>query len=200
MKVKILWSSFFKRGILKNKHEPDYSNILISGFQGSGKTFYAIDYVYRNFRDKHIYSNIKSLDSSIFNVTYFTKIDEIIYNQEEETVFIIDEISAKYTKESRTDQRFYRWLQQSRKRKRIVILITQEYKEVPSWLRRPIKYLYITSKLPFTPFFYTTKCDAQHMSLDENMEWTAPPLYLLIYKRTRLVSQLYDTYEPIEEL
>lgn len=201
LKVKIQWNTLFSRGIRKNKNDYDYGNMLISGFQGSGKTYYAVDYVYRNFRDKHIYTNILSLDNSKFNVTYFKSIEEIVSNQEENSVFIIDEISARYTKESRTDQQFYRWLQQSRKRKRIVILITQEFKEVPTWLRRPIKYLYITKKVPLIPsIFCTTKCDAQSMSLDENMEWTAPPLYLLFYKRTRKISLLYDTYEPIEQL
>lgn len=200
MKIKIQWKSFFQRGIRKKPNEYEYTNILISGFQGSGKTYYAIDYVYRNFKNRHIYTNIQSLNNKIFNVTYFTKINDIIYNQEENCVFIIDEISAKYTKESKTDQSFYRWLQQSRKRKRIVLLITQEFKEVPTWLRRPVQYIFMTGKFPFTPFFITYKCDAQHMTLDENMEWCAPRLYCIVYKRTRFISSLYDTYEPITDL
>lgn len=78
-----------------------------------------------------IYTNVHSLKIPGYNINYFDTADELYYNTEEYCIFLIDEISRKWDKNSKTDKQFYAWLNQSRKRKRIVIMITQEWRELP---------------------------------------------------------------------
>ena len=59
-------------------------------------------------------------------------------------------LSKKYTKDSHIDKAFYSWLQQSRKHNRQVYLITQEYLQVPQWLRGVANLVYTTKKISYT--------------------------------------------------
>lgn len=113
-------------------------------------------------------------------------------------VFVIDELSKKYTKECKQDRSFYSWLQQSRKRRRTTLLITQEYIQIPFWLRGIARYVYTTTKLAFFPLFKTYK---GYAVLDEQTkEWTIDPLETYIYKRNKIIGSFYDTMEPIQTL
>lgn len=172
---------------------------LITGYQGTGKTYLAvyIDYKYLE-KDRTIYTNIKSLLIPGRDIRYFEKIDEIVNNIEMDRIFIIDEISKKYTKECKQDQLFYSWLQQSRKRRRTVLLITQEYLQVPIWLRGVARYVYTTTKLPVLPLFVTYKGYA--VLDEETKEWNVQPEERYIYKRNKYICNFYDTMEPINTL
>lgn len=131
-------------------------------------------------------------------IEYFEKIDDIVNNIEEDRVFVIDEISKKYTKECKQDKLFYSWLQQSRKRRRTTILITQEYLQIPIWLRGVARYVYTTSKIILLPIFKTYKGYA--VLDEETKEWTVQPEEVYIYKRNKIITKLYDTMEPINTL
>lgn len=173
----------------------------ISGVQGSGKTYYAVEMAKNLAKDYTIYTNIKSLKVKHKN---FDKIEEVYNNFEQKTLYIIDEISSKYQKETRTDKPFYRWLQQTRKRKSIVILITQEWKEVPTWLRRPVK-VQITTQRAFlssiTGVFKTIYGDGENLVYDkEEQEYICPTLKTVYHKRNKTIADLYDTFEPIADL
>ena len=173
----------------------------VSGFQGSGKTYYGV-FLANQLKDKYkIFTNIHSLALPHEN---FTKISEAYTNFDKKTLFLIDEISNKYRRETPTDQNFYRWLQQSRKRKSITILITQEWKELPTWLRRPVKVHITTSRLPlsnFTGLFRTVYGDGENLHWDkEENEYVCPPIKTIIHKRNMRIAGLYDTFEPIAEL
>lgn len=198
-KVEIKTKTFLQKGI--NTKEGPWCNIMISGFQGSGKTYLAVmllkDYV-KKMRFNTIKTNIHSLKIKGQLIEYFDKLEEVWDDYEANSIYIIDEISKRYTKNSPQEKKFFSWLQQSRKRGRIVILITQEWKEVPMWLRRPIRYIYSTRKLPFTSLFITRKGDALNMECNPNtLEWECPTLYTIIYKRTKDVASCYDTFEPV---
>lgn len=173
----------------------------ISGFQGTGKTYYAVALANEINKDKvEIITNIHSLKLPHKN---FTKLEEITNNFEQHKLYIIDEISSKYTKESRTDQKFYRWLQQSRKRKSIVIMITQEWKEVPTWLRRPVSVHIQTQPTLFSwlGFYATVWGDGKNLKYDkEEGEYICPPIKKIITKRNKRLASLYDTLEPIPDL
>lgn len=194
----ILVDTFFKKGVHDIKD--DWGVSLISGPQGSGKNYLAtllLKYQYKNIKIK---TNVSSLKISQ-NIEYFTKIDDIVDDIEEHVIYLIDEISKKYDKTTKTDKQFYAWLQQSRKRHRVVLLITQELKEVPMWLRRPIRFTYTTKKIPLLPLFYTVKGDGINLTLNtETMEWECPKICSFIYKRNKCITDLYDTYEPISDL
>lgn len=194
VKIKIDFKSFFQRGV-KSLND-DFGIFLITGYQGSGKTWYSI-YLMEKEKNRTIYTNIKSYKSKKNNVVYFDTIDEIIENTEKNCIFLIDEVSKRYTKDSKQDLKFYSWLQQSRKNNRYVYLITQEYIQVPMWLRGIANKVYTTSKLSFLPLFKTS---LGVPVLNENYEWDIDVFAFVIYKRTKKISACYDTLETINNL
>lgn len=198
-KYDIRLNTFLKPGI-RQKENP-WGVYTITGFQGSGKTYFAVYLLKSMKNDYKIYTNIRSLKIPNKKITYFTKIEEITNNIEQNKIFVIDEISKKYTKNSPQDKLFYSWLQQSRKRGRIVILLTQEWKEVPMWLRRPVRFMYSTRKLGMLPIFITSIGDALNCTYNvDTNEWECPVINYIVYKRTKSISSMYDTFEPINEL
>lgn len=199
---KIKWSTLRKKS--PKPISDEWFNAVICGPQGSGKTYLAVYLatLQSKNRCKYIKTNIKSLKLKGYEVRYFEKIQEIYKDTDNNCIYIIDEVSRKYDKSSRTDTNFYAWLMQSRKRCRIVYLITQEFKELPMWIRRPLKRSYSTKPLLFFKnIFITTIGDAENMILDkDSLEWTCPPLRFLIYKRNKCIADSYDTFEPINQL
>lgn len=172
---------------------------FITGYQGSGKTFLAVYMLVKYIEpNRKIYTNIKSLHIPNREIEYFEKIDDIVENIEMDRVFVIDEISKKYTKDCKQDRLFYSWLQQSRKRRRTTLLITQEYIQIPFWLRGIARYVYTTSKMKFLPIFKTYKGFA-YLS-EDTKEWEIDPQEIYIYKRNKYIASYYDTMEPINTL
>lgn len=194
-KTEIDIKSLFKRGI--KKQDEQFYVRLITGYQGTGKTYLGIYLINQLPKGTTIYTNIHSFKNKQYNIKYFRTIDEITNNQELNEVYLIDEISKKYTKDCKQDKQFYSWLQQSRKRKRKVFLITQEYLQVPTWLRGISLYVYTTSKMPVLPLFITY---LGYSELNENLEWVVRPIYTYIYKRNKSIAIQYDTYEPVPTL
>lgn len=194
LKIKIDFKSFFQKGI--KSVQDNFGIYLITGYQGSGKTWYSI-YLMEKEKNKKIYTNIKSYHSTRNDVHYFEKIEDIVNNVEDNCIFLIDEVSKRYTKDSKQDLTFYSWLQQSRKHKRYVYLITQEYIQVPAWLRGIANQIYTTSKVPLLPLFKTS---LGFPVLNENYEWVIDTFAIIFYKRTKKISDLYDTFESINTL
>ena len=147
----------FKSFIQKKmpKVDDDFSIQLITGYQGSGKSYFGVYEIERLFKNRLIKTNIKSFKSRNNRVETFTKIEEIYNDDDDYVVYLIDELSKKYTKNSPQDLKFYSWLQQSRKHKRHVFLITQEYIQVPTWLRGIANIVFVTEKVRFLPLFKT---------------------------------------------
>ena len=199
---RIKWNTFRKKA--PNPISDEWFNAVICGPQGTGKTYLAVYLatLQNKNRCKYIKTNINSLKLDGYDIRYFTKIEEIFRDTDSNCIYIIDEVSRKYDKSSRTDTQFYAWLMQSRKRCRLVYLITQEFKELPMWIRRPLKRSYSTkSFLFFNNIFITTMGDAENMILDKDtLEWTCPPIGFLIYKRNKCITDSYDTFEPINQL
>lgn len=198
-KYDIRFDTFFKKGV--KEVEDSWGVYMITGFQGSGKTYLATYLLSTMLNDYKIATNIKSLNIPGKDIYYFKTIDQITNNIDKNMVFVIDEISKKYTKNSPQDKPFYSWLQQSRKRGRIVILITQEWKEVPMWLRRPVRFMYNTRKLWHLPIYITSIGDGLNTTYNvETNEWECPIIQYIIYKRIKKVAQMYDTFEPVDTL
>lgn len=207
MSTKFYFNTFFKQGVKEDKN--NFGNALVCGFQGSGKTYFAVFWTLEQIKANKSYqvkTNIQSLKIQAEmgenrHVEYFTDLDTIIHDTNQYTIYVIDEVSRKYDKTSKTDKQFYAFLQQSRKMHRIVLLITQELKEVPMWLRRPLRFIYTTERIPFTSLFKTTLSDAQNGTLNKDtLEWEYPILGRFIYKRTKAIASKYDTFEPIATL
>lgn len=200
---KIEFNTFFKKGL--GKCDDRFGVYFVTGRQGSGKTYYAVKLLLAQDEKtcNKVYTNVHSLNIKNRNVCYFKKIDELYENTEEYCIFLIDEISRRYDKNSRTDTQFYAWLNQSRKRKRIVILITQEWRELPMWIRRPVKYMISTKRNFFTKFgIYTTIIgDAENMVFNKDEgEYECPPIKYVYYKRNQSIANMYDTFEAINSL
>lgn len=179
----------------------------ISGKQGTNKTWYAV--FLTTLQDKnllnYIKTNIHSLNIPGYKIEYFTKITEITKDTDEHCIYIIDEISRKYKKNSPCDTDFYGWLNQSRKRKRIVIMITQEWLELPLWLRRPVRFNLTSMRIPIlTSLMGLYRCavgDGYNMTWNKDIgEYECPIILNTIYKRNMYIAGMYDTFEPINEL
>lgn len=196
--TRIYLDTFFKKGI--KSPVDSWGVYYVTGYQGSGKNYFAT-FMANLLDNKKVKTNVHSLKLPNKEMNYFSKLTEILQDTEEYVVYIIDEVSKKYNKNSKPDPDFYAWLQQSRKRKRIVILITQEWKEVPMWLRRPARFMFHTHQLLFFPLFVTTKGDAINQTFNtDTLEWECPLLERYIYKRVKYIADMYDTFEPIQEL
>ena len=195
-RLRIDTKSFFRKSPKKAKDE--FGVFLITGYQGTGKTYFGVYCLYNYFRDLKIKTNIHSLIIPKANIEYFDTIDSIVNDIEPNCIYLIDEISKKYTKECKQDKLFYSWLQQSRKRKRYVYMITQEYLMIPTWLRGVSSVVFTTSKIPLTPLFKTYKGIPY---LDEDTkEWGVRPVSTFIYKRNKFYTDMYDTFEPVSVL
>ena len=198
------FNTFFKKGL--PKIDDRFGVYFITGRQGSGKSYYATYFLsHQNFKDiNKIYTNIKSLKIPNFEIEYFDKITDIYFNTEEHCIFMIDEVARKYNKTSKTDDQFYAWLNQSRKRHRIVLLITQEWRELPMWLRRPAKFMISTYRpaiLGMFGIYCSVVGDAENMVFDKDEgEYNCPPLYYIYYKRIKDIANMYDTFEAVNQL
>lgn len=200
----IRFNTFFKRGL--PKIDDRFGIYFVTGRQGSGKNYYATMLLLQ--QDKRlcnkVYTNVHSLKIPGYNIKYFDRLSDLYYNTEEYCIFLIDEISRKYDKNSKTDTQFYAWLNQSRKRKRIVILITQEWRELPMWIRRPAKYMISTRKTRLLNVFgiYTSVIgDAENLTFNKDEgEYECPPIMKITYKRNKAIANLYDTFEAVNDL
>ena len=183
---KFEFSTFLKKGL--PKIDDRFGCWFVCGRQGSGKNFQAIRLILLQSPKlcNKIYTNVHSLKIPGFKIEYFDKITDIYFNTDEHCIFLIDEVARKYNKNARTDDQFYAWLNQSRKRKRIVILITQEWKELPMWLRRPAKYMFTTYQnglCKLLNLYITSMGDAENMIYDKDEgEYTCPVIKKYLYK------------------
>lgn len=203
-KYDIRLNTVFKKGL--PKVDDRFGVYFVTGRQGSGKTYYAIYLLLQQDKKivNKIYTNIHSLKIDGYDVNYFTSLEEIYFNTEEHCIFVIDELARKFNKNSRTDTQFYGWLNQSRKRKRIVIMITQEWRELPMWIRRPAKFMITTHKtriLYKLGFVTSTVGDAENLVFDKDEgEYTCPPIKYIVYRRNKEIANMYDTFEAINNL
>lgn len=190
------FKSIFSKGI-KKKTEP-FGCFLITGYMGSGKTYFAVKFA--NDYKKHytIKTNIKSLKIPNARMKYFTELKDIYNDTDEYCLYIIDELGKKYTKEAKADKDFYNFLQMSRKTKRIVLIIHQEYYQVPFWLRGVCEEVFTTRRIIFLPIFITYR---GYAVLDEDTkEWKVDFNFRYIYKRNKKIAQMYDTFETVATL
>ena len=92
MKIKIDVNSMIKRGV--PQIEDKWGVYFVTGFQGSGKTYFAVYYTLKiNNTNYKIKTNIHSLNIPNREIEYFTKIDEVLEDTDENYIYIIDEIS-----------------------------------------------------------------------------------------------------------
>ena len=194
LKYDIRVKTLFQRGVKPIKN--DFFIALITGYQGSGKTWFGVMLV-SELKERTIITNIKSLIIPNRKIIYFTTLDEVYQWNDDNAVFLIDEVSKRFTKESKQDRAFYSWLQQSRKHSRYVYLITQEYIQVPTWLRGVANKVYTTRNAPFNTFITSL---GKPVLNEDTKEWETENYLYYIYKRTKKICNYYDTFELVERL
>lgn len=193
-KLSIDFRSFFKRG-LSGDVPSEGVIILICGKQGSGKSFAAVKMITERMGATPIFSN-SDLTIPGRSVTVGTW-RQILAQDTSDSIVFIDEIFTSFTKSDRIPHEYTSWLAQSRKANRIVILIAQEFLEVPLVLRRFAKYLVSCTHLG--PLILEHWADGDSLHYDsETGEYVADPYRLRIYKRTKAIGELYDTREQIQ--
>lgn len=194
IKYNVDFKSLCSKGL--DKIQEDFMVVLVCGSQGTGKNYFCFYKEEEILRD--VITNVHSYKNEKVQVEYFTKVEEIYNNYTKNKMYIIDECSKKWPKDCKIDKAFYGWLQQSRKTNRYVFLIFQEYYMVPQWLRGVANLVYVTQKVPFLPLQYTTLGVPE---LDKDtFEWGLKELSITIYKRTKKIGSMYDTYEVIGQL
>lgn len=191
----VRFDTLLKRGVKEIKD--DFFIALITGYQGSGKNFFACMLI-DSLKDRSIITNVHSLTIPDRKIHYFTKIEELYKINDENCIILIDELSKKFPKESKQDRAFYSWLQQSRKHKRYVYMITQEYIQVPTWLRGVANKVYTTQKMKFLHLFKTSL--GNPVLNEDTKEWETENYLYFIYKRVKKYANMYDTFEVIESL
>lgn len=190
------FKSFFQKGI-KPKHEP-FGVYFITGRMGTGKTYFACKFA-NDIKDSYIIkTNIHSLKIPNAKIEYFTELKEIYNDNQEYCFYIIDELGKKYTKENKSDKDFYNFLQMSRKTKRIVFIIHQEYLQIPTWLRGVCNEVFTTKKVPFLPLFITYK--GIPVLNTDTLEWGVEYNTWYLYKRTKTIASTYNTFETVSTL
>lgn len=203
-KYRFRWNSFLKKGL--PKIDDRYGVYFVTGRQGSGKSYYSVLLILQQSKNmvNKIKTNVHSLNIKDYKIEYFNNINELYTDTEENCIFLIDEVSRKYDRNSRTDTQFYAWLNQSRKRKRIVILVTQEWRELPMWIRRPAKFMIMTKPTAILGrfgFYTSVVGDAENMVFNKDEgEYECPPIRFIVYKRNKIIAQMYDTFEAINTL
>lgn len=199
------FSSFKYKGV--RAIEDSFGVYLLDGKQGTNKTYGAVRLLLKQPMEKvnYIYTNIHSLKIPGYEIRYFNKLSELYFNFDEYVIVVADELSKKFDRNSKTDKEFYAWLNQRRKRKGIFIGITQEYLELPMWLRRPVRYILTSKPIPILSKYFNIFAlnvgDGYNLTYDKEIgEYICPTIKTIIYKRNERVASFYDTFEPIEEL
>lgn len=187
--------SFFKRGV--KKLEEPYGVFFVCGRMGSGKTYFCTKYASEVIKNYTIKTNIHTLNIPNANIKYFTELSEVYNDNDEYYLYIIDELGKKFTKDSKPDKDFYNFLQHSRKAKRIVFMIHQEYYQTPNWLRGPVQEVFTTKKIPILPLFLTERGIPY---LNEELEWCVDTNSWYLYKRTKQIANYYNTFESVATL
>lgn len=192
-KYDIRFNTFLKKGV--KPLNDNFFIAMICGAQGTGKNTWALMLVLDS--NKKIYTNIRSMNIPNREIIYFTRIEEIYSYDDDNSIFIIDECSKKWFKESKQDKAFYSWLMQSRKHRREVYTIWQEYLQTPSWVRGVANKVYTTHK---TFFGLCVTSLGTPVLTEDTKEWTTINHKYIIYKRTAKLCSYYDTFERINSL
>lgn len=198
-KYNIDFKSLLKKGVKPIKEQ--FSVLLLCGRMGSGKTYlsikFAIDLLRKDKSFTTIRTNIKTLkmpkDLENIKIIYFDNIREL-YNDNCNTIDIIDELGKIFPKECRMDKDFYNYLQHSRKQSRVCLLIHQEFLQTPTWIRGAVREVFTSFPIPLTHF---VKSYRGVPYLNDDCEWSVDPTMIYIYKRNKSITILYDTFEMV---
>lgn len=197
--TKIKFKTFFRKGFAPKRGK--FGVYCYCGKQGSGKTYSVVEFLSNN-TSMPIYSNIKTLDKSRIDYTYFSGFDSLLkLRNEHDCVIVYDEIFTALTKSSKLNTEVLDFLSQMRKRRIIFLTTAQEWLEINITLRRYCRYQIECQMLNIFGLGLLIKhCyDAEHMKWSqEDNEYIAPLEETTISKCNVKTADLYDTFEQIK--
>ena len=201
-KVKIKWSTFFKKGITLDKNV--FGIYCFEGKQGEGKTTGLVSYLARECKGKRIYSNLTLKGIKYTPINGFADLLEL--KDEKDCIIVFDEIFTALSKKSNKSvdwDNLLPFLSQMRKRGIIMLTTAQEWLEIDLTFRRYCRYQ-IECHSFNVPFFKVgilkkTIKDVDNMILDKDlMEYVAPPIATTYEKYNKCIVDMFDTYEVIK--
>ena len=137
-KIKIKFKTFFKKGFKVVRGQ--FGVYCYCGKQGKGKTYSCVEFLLEN-SDFPIYANLKSLDSTKIDYTYFNGLDGLLaLRDKKHCIIVFDEIFTLLTKQTKMTTDVLDFLSQMRKREIIFITTAQEWLEINMTLRRYCRY------------------------------------------------------------
>ena len=197
--TKIKFKTFFRKGFAPKRGK--FGVYCYCGKQGSGKTYSVVEFLSNN-TSIPIYSNIKTLDKSRIDYTYFSGFDSLLkLRNEHDCVIVYDEIFTALTKSSKLNTEVLDFLSQMRKRRIIFLTTAQEWLEINITLRRYCRYQIECKMLNLFGLGLLIKhCyDAEQMKWSqEDNEYLAPLEETTISKCNIKTANLYDTFEQIK--
>lgn len=197
--TKIKWQTFFHKGFAPKRGK--FGVYCYCGKQGRGKTYSIVEFLSNN-KYMPIYSNIKTLDKSQINYTYFTGFDNLLkLRNQHDCIIVYDEIFTALTKSTKLNTEVLDFLSQMRKRRIIFLTTAQEWLEINITLRRYCRYQIECNMFNFFGFGVLMKhCyDAEQMKWSqEDNEYVAPLEETTISKCNVKIANLYDTFEQIK--
>lgn len=150
IKYNFLWR-LFNRFILDRLNRVNNNSCfgftLFCGRQGGGKTYSAIEYIYRMARKHHslIITNTPLNCPAGINYIYCNDINSLNYylvgNKDRSYIIFLDEIQALFDSKN-FDEEFYRMFCQLRKRNILVVGTAQVFERCALKLREQVNHLY----------------------------------------------------------
>lgn len=200
-KIKIKFKTFFKKGFRVNRGV--FGVYCYCGKQGKGKTYSCVEFLLEN-TDLPIYANLKSLDISKIDYTYFSGLEGLLaLRDKKDCIIVFDEIFTLLTKQTKMTTDVLDFLSQMRKRGIIFITTAQEWLEINITLRRYCRYqidcniINLFGRGILIKRFY----DAEQMKWSQlDNEYIAPIISTTISKCNIEVANKYDTYEQIKNI
>lgn len=197
--TKIKFKTFFRKGFAPKRGK--FGVYCYCGKQGGGKTYSVVEFLFNN-TSMPIYANIKTLDKSRIDYTYFSGFDSLLkLRNEHDCVIVYDEIFTALTKSSKLNTEVLDFLSQMRKRRIIFLTTAQEWLEINITLRRYCRYQIECKMLNIFGLGLLIKhCyDAEQMKWSqEDNEYIAPLEETTISKCNVNIAELYDTFEQIK--
>ena len=219
-KVKIKFKTFFKKGFKVSRGI--FGIYCYCGFQGNGKTYSCVEYVYDNYDNIQLFSNIHI---NVDNYVYFKGFKEmlklrdcldwakqnhhnyILFNGKKYTidfskqiVFIYDEIFSELTRGSKISNDVLDFITQMRKRHFILLTTAQIWNDIPITWRRLTRYQIDCSMVNKFGLNLLIKVfhDAEQMRWsNDEQDFLAPIISTTITHTRSCISNLYDTFEVI---
>lgn len=207
-KIIFRFDTLFRKGF--KKLDDKYGVFCFCGKQGDGKTISILDVFFELYKDKIIYTNVKSFylrNKEYLHIVYepdFVKIHDYFINIEDCSNYVIffDEIFSLVEK-GQLDSDYLLFLSQMRKRKLYFYTTCQEWLELNVTFRRYVRYMVECNMFNLPLFNCAISVNAIYNAYKmkwsnlEN-EYVCPIIKTTIKKCSLTVANSYDTFETIQ--